>query len=400
MRDPRRWVGAYVVVTAILAIVFAGAILLGPYRAVQRSDYMTYQTAARIVLEARGDCLYTVACQARVQRDLIGEEPSFAHGALPFNSPPWLAALVVPLGSLPLDVAFAIFSLLSLAILGLAAWRLAWGGPGTRLLATLLVLSAWPTVMGAIRGQSTIAVAGLLGLSVAASLAGRRVRAGVYLGLAVIKPTLPPLWAIRTVVERHWRALVVAAAVVAGLVLLAAVVVSPSAVTDYPSYLLNLAGADTANGVHVDQMVNWRGAALRLGAQGTLLVPVGIVLTVAIVAIAWWWARRSPRAAALGAAISFVATPLVIPHANQHEVILATLGILVAITAIEELRWRLASAAIGLQGLTWIGPVLTERGAAWLLFIVLLAALVVLAGLARREGARYFRPVPVPAGTD
>jgi len=383
-----------------VAIVFAGAILTGPYRAVQRSDYTTYQTAARIVLEARGDCLYTVACQSRAQRELIGDEPSFANGALPFNSPPWLAALVTPLGALPLGVAFAVFTLLSLALLAFAAWRLAWGGAGTRLLAVVLVLSAWPTVMGGIRGQSTLAVAGLLGLSVAASLTGHRLRAGATLGLAALKPTLMPLWALRLVAERRWLALVAAVAATAGLILVTVLVVSPKAVADYPSYLLNLAGADTAPGVHVDQMINWRGAALRLGAQDSILAATGAYATLAVVGVAWWWARHSPRGGAIGAAISLVATPLVITHANQHEAILAAVGILVAVTAFEELRTRLAAGAIALQGLAWIGPLLSGQGAAWFLFIALLACLALLTGLAWRERARYFSPVPVPAGTD
>ena len=400
MSDPRRWAGAYVVATGILAIVFAGAILTGPYRAIQRSDYMTYQTAARIVLEARGDCLYTVACQSRAQRDLIGEEPSFSHGALPFNSPPWLAALVVPLGPLPLAVAFTLFALLALAALCLAVWRLAWGGAGTRLVATLLVLTAWPTVMAAIRGQSTLLVAGLLGLSMASSLGRHTLRAGAYLGLAALKPTLMPVLAVRLLVERRWRTLAVAAAVVGGLIILAAVVVSPKAVTDYPKYLLDLAQADSATGVHVEQMINWRGAALRLGAEHTLLASAGVMLTLGLTGAAWWWARRSPRASALGAAISLVATPLVIPHANQHEAILAMLGVLLAVTAIEELRSRLAVAAITMQGLLWIGPALSEQTDAWLLFIGLLTCLGVLAALAWRERSRYFRPVPVPAGPD
>ena len=400
MRHPRRWIGAYAVVTGLLAIGFAGAILIGPHRAVQRSDYLTYHTAARIVLEARGDCLYTVACQARVQRDLIGDEPSFANGPLPFNSPPWLAALVAPFGALPLGIAFALFTLLSLALLALAAWRLAWGGSGTRLLATFLLLSAWPTVMGGIRGQSTLAVAGLLGVSVAASLAGRPIRAGAYLGLAALKPTLPLLWTARLIVQRRLRTLLAAAAVLVGLVLLAVLVVSPRAVLEYPAYLFNLAGADGAAGVHVDQMINWRGAALRLGAQGSLLPTAGAIATLAAVVAAWWWTRRSPRAGALGAAISLVATPLVIPHANQHEAILVALGILIAISALEELRVQLVGGAIALQGLVWIGPLLTGQEAAWLLFSAVLACVMLLTALAWRERTRYFRPVPVPAGTD
>jgi hypothetical protein len=394
------WAGAYALLASIVALVFAFAILSGPYRAVERSDYMTYHVAARIVVEARGDCLYTVACQARVQHDLIGEEPSFADGALPFTSPPWLAMFVVPLQPFSLGVAFGIFTVLSVLLLALAAWRLAWGGNGTRLVATALVLSAWPTVMGAIRGQSSLGVAAMLGLSASAFFVGADGRAGALAGLAALKPTLLPLWGIRLVVERRWRTIAVAAAVVVLLVLLAVVVVSPKAVTDYPSYLLNLAGSTDTFGIHLEQMINWRGAAARLGAGESPLAVAGIVLTLAAVAISWSWARHSPRALPLGAATAFVGTPLVIPHANQHEAIMAALGILIAIAAVEELRPRLAAAAIGLQALLWVGPALSGEASAWLLFAVLIACLLTLLWLAWRERARYFRPGPVPAVTD
>lgn len=399
MRHPRRWAGAYALVAAMLATVFALAILTGHYRAVQRSDYMTYQTAARIVLEGRGDCLYTVACQSQAQLDLIGDEPSFVHGALPFTSPPWLAALVVPLAFLSLGVAFAVFTLLSFVLLALAAWHLAWGGAGTRLVATALVLSAWPTAMGAIRGQSTLAAAALLGLSASAWLAGAGSRAGALAGLAALKPTLLPLWLVRLAVERRWRSLLIATAVAAGLVLLSVLVVSPQAVADYPAYLFNLAGGAELPGIHVEQMINWRGAALRLSADPAVAA-AGIALTLAAVVLAWWWARHSPRAMALGAAIAFVATPLVIPHANQHEAILATLGLLIAVAAVEELRVRLVVASIGLQAVLWTGPLLSGEASAWLLFVVLLACLLALLWLSWREQPRYFSPVLVRPGTD
>jgi hypothetical protein len=395
MRHPTRWAGAYALVAVMLASVFAVAILAGPYRAVQRSDYMTYHVAARIVVEARGDCLYSVDCQARVQRDLIGEEPSFGDGALPFTSPPWLALLVVPLVPLSLAVAFAIFTVLSVLLLGMAAWRLAWGGAGTRLVATALVLSAWPTVMAAIRGQASLGVAAVLGLSAGASLVGAEGRAGVLAGVAAFKPTLLALWGIRLVVDRRWRALAAAAAVVVLLGGLAAVVVSPKAVADYPAYLLNLAGSTDTFGIHVEQMINWRGAAERLHA-GVWLVAGGSVATLGLVAVAWL--RSSSRY--LGAAAAFLATPLVIPHANQHEFVLATLGILLAVVAVPELRRLLATLAIGTHALLWVGVVPDAEVAAWLLFGVQVVWLVVVARLSGSASTadRHGRvPLPIDA---
>src|SRR5688500_6363825 len=186
-----RLVGVYAIASAVLAVIFAVAILAGPYRAIERSDYMTYHVAARIVLAGDGGCLYDADCQAAAQEELIGEEPSFERGALPYNSPPWLAALVTPLGTLQLNVAFAIFTLAGLAVLAWAAWRLA-GEGAAGVPAPLLRLTAWPTVMGAIRGQSTLLDAGLLGLSVATT----RHRSGAALGLSALTPTLGPLWAL------------------------------------------------------------------------------------------------------------------------------------------------------------------------------------------------------------
>ena len=357
---PMRIAGAYAVVAVILAATFAAGILTGGFRAIERSDYMTYHVAARIVLDGDGECLYEVECQSRVQQELIGEDAAFERGTLPYNSPPWFAALVTPLGLLSLQVGFAVFTLIGLAVLGWGAWRVAgWDGAtvATRGLAVVLVLTAWPTVMGAIRGQATLATAGLLAVSVGGS--------GVALGLATIKPTLVPVWGAWLVAHARWRQLAVALAVFAGLVLLGVVVVSPQALLDYPAHLLGVAGED-AVGVHVEEMVNWRGVADRLGLGGWFVV-AATVATLAAVAYAWW----RNRSLAMGAAIAFLATPLVIPHANQHEAILAELGVVLAIAALPAIRRQLVTAAIATQAVLWTGPVLQAQSgeaSAWLLF--------------------------------
>jgi hypothetical protein len=384
------WAGAYALLATIVAVVFAGAILLGPYRAVERSDYMTYHVAARIVLEGHGSCLYDAHCQEAVQRNLIGEEPSFANGALPYNSPPWFAALVAPLGALPLPVGFVIFTLLGLVVLAWGAWRAAThaglAGSAPCLLAVVLFLTAWPTVMAVIRGQSTLLVVGLLGLSVGLAT----YESGLALGLSLLKPTLGPLWLAWQLLGAHWRAVGTAAAIGIALVALSALVVSPHALIDYPAHLVGVAGGD-ALGVHPDEMVNWRGAAERLGL-GTWFVVAGSLVTLGLVAFVWL--RTGSRH--IGAAAAFLATPLVLPHANQHEFVLASLGILLAVIAVAQLRQRLAAVATVLHPLLWAGVILDAQTSAWLLFGVELGWLLVVAW----TSARYFRPVPVHERTD
>jgi len=373
-----RIAGAYAVVAAILAVMFAAGILLGGFRAVERSDYMTYHMAARIVLDGDGNCLYDVACQQSAQRELIGEEPTFARGALPYNSPPWLVTILLPLGLLPLAAGFAVFTLLSLLLLAVVTWRLGWGGTATRLISTLLLLTAWPTVMGAIRGQSTIVVVALLGLSAAGS--------GIALGLSTVKPTLGPVWAVWLLASRRWRELGLAAAVLLVLVALSLLVVSPQAVIDYPAHLLGVAAPD-ALGVHPEEMVNWRGAAARLGTGPWLLV-AGTLLTIVLMGITWVAARSRM----LAAAAAFIATPLVIPHANQHEAILAELGVVLAIAAAGALRRRIAAAGVATHAVLWAGPLMAAEASAWMLFAAMLAWLGLVAWLARREG--FSPPTP------
>jgi hypothetical protein len=383
------WVGAYALLATVVAVVFVAAILLGPYRAVERSDYMTYHVAARIVLQGDGACLYDAQCQAEAQRALIGEEPTFASGALPFNSPPWLAAVIAPLGELPLPVGFGIFTLAGLLILAWGTWGAAGhaglaGAP--RLLAVVLLLTSWPTVMAVIRGQSTLMVVGLLGLSVGLA----RYRSGLALGLSLMKPTLAPLWGTWQLVGGHWRALGAAVVVGVGFVLLSALVISPDVLVDYPAHLFAVAGGD-ALGVHSAEMVNWRGAGDRLGV-GAWFAVGGSVATLAMVVFAW---LRAPSRY-LAASVAFLATPLVLPHANQHEFVLATVGIVLAVAAVPTLRRRSATAAIVLHPVLWAGVALDAQVIAWLFFGIELGWLLVVVWI---SGARVQRPGGVPLPT-
>ncbi|HLB38631.1 MAG TPA: hypothetical protein VJL31_18825 [Gemmatimonadales bacterium] len=87
----------------------------------------------------------------------------------------------------------------------------------------------------------------------------------------------------------------------------------------------------------------------------------------------------------LGAAAAFLATPLVIPHANQHEFVLAMVGILLAVAAVPELRRRLATYAVGLHPVPWVGVALDAQASAWLQFAAELGWLGVVAWLAVRR---------------
>jgi hypothetical protein len=108
----------------------------------------------------------------------------------------------------------------------------------------------------------------------------------------------------------------------------------------------------------------------------------------------------------MGAAIAFLATPLVIPHANQHEAILAELGVVLAIAALPSMRTGLVMAAIATHAALWLtGPILQAQSgeaSAWLLFVSIAGWLAVVTWLALREESvddtRMGRLAPLPSG--
>jgi hypothetical protein len=197
------------------------------------------------------------------------------------------------------------------------------------------------------------------------------------MGLSALKPTLVPLWAAWQLLGGHWRAVGTAVATGIVFVALAAIVVSPKALIDYPAYLFGIAGGD-ALGVHPAEMVNWRGAGVRLGVESWFVI-AGSIGTLGLVALAWRWTSSRH----LSAAAAFLATPLVLPHANQHEFVLATVGILLAVAAVPQHRTRLAAAAIAVHAILWSGVVIDSQAAAWLLFTAELGWLLVVVWLAR-----------------
>jgi hypothetical protein len=149
-------------------------------------------------------------------------------------------------------------------------------------------------------------------------------------------------------------------------------------VLDYPAHLFGVAAPD-ALGVHPEEMINWRGAAARLGA-GPWLIVIGSVATVLVAGVTW---AASP-ARQLAAAAAFIATPLVLPHANQHEAILASLGVLLTVLAAGTWRPRIAAAAVATHALLWAGPVMTAQASAWMLFAAQLVWLCIVAAVALR----------------
>lgn len=160
-------------------------------------DFAEYYTAGH--LNYIGDNPYDGAAVRNFQSAL-----GLRGTAIMMWNPPWTLSLVMPLGALPLDTAYALWVLLNFGLLVLSAellWR-GFGGPTAgRAIAYVLTLGFVPTIFLIGGGQITaVVLVGLAGF-LAAARAGRWGVAGAVGALTAVKPHLLGLFALMLVMD-------------------------------------------------------------------------------------------------------------------------------------------------------------------------------------------------------
>jgi hypothetical protein len=131
---------------------------------------------------------------------------NYINPALPFINPPVFAWLIAPLTALPLPVAFAVWSAVSLGAL-VWAWHLAAPYSGIRKIALLLAaLALWPVLDGFYFGQPSAVIIGLLATSWWLCSRDRTLAAGAALALATfLKPHTVILVPLALLVSGRFR---------------------------------------------------------------------------------------------------------------------------------------------------------------------------------------------------
>jgi hypothetical protein len=325
------------------------------------ADYTAFYTGWRLVLEGQGPHLYDPVAQAVMQGQVLGGQ-AFEAGLNPFNNPPHTVLPFVPLGMLPLEVSFLVWTGLQLLLLA-GVLRMLLLGPardwsrGERIAVTgwliglpALGITFW---QGAF---SLMLVAGVLGTYLAI-LEGRDRIGALALVAASIKPQGMVGVAVAVLIGRGWS--VVAAAGVAGgtLALMATVVLGPGIWREYLDFLGRYASTFDRYSVEPTVMWNLRGTlALLLGREQAQLINVialtGFALGMLLTAFLW---RRgwSPTAPAQDVAARFGLTValglLLSPHLNPHDDLLLIVPAVLAYAAWRgSLRAPLLAIAIGL----------------------------------------------------
>ena len=194
------------------------------------ADFRSFYTAGFMVRSGAAPRLYDLNLQEQTQNRILPE-----RGVLPFLYPAYSALLFVPLSLLSWRAAYILFFVINLFLLWLSARLMQGSLPQlSELWAPLpivLFFCFFPAAEALMQGQTSILLLALYCAAFASLQKDRPVRAGICIGLAILKmqTALPVL--LLFLLWRRWR---VVAGFLAGAA--AALVVSLS-VTGYPAFL-------------------------------------------------------------------------------------------------------------------------------------------------------------------
>ncbi len=185
------------------------------------ADFSMFYVAGQVVADGDGRLLYDQAAhQTRLHQLFPGIDPSFA---LPYRYPPFVAAVMAPLATLPYAVAFALFSIASCGAWWLAARQLVRCSPelnATWRKSLRWAMIGWPVALETLIGGQASMFALLIAVGVYVLVRHQSiVLAGAVLALAAYKPNVLSLLALACLI-RYPRMLLGFLPVAAGVALL------------------------------------------------------------------------------------------------------------------------------------------------------------------------------------
>src|SRR6266550_1614180 len=310
----------------VIALAAAGLIVIVSQPAASRlsSDFTINYSAGVLIRQGHLAAPYR---QAELEAMMRSVAPDGAiDPRLPFSLPLAAGLPYAALSLLPLEVAFRLFQLVSIALLLLAVVLLQRAlplPPGAPRLAVLGLLAAVPTWASLTEGQPTAWLV-LGGAMVVAALGSPSLALAAGAGaLLAVKPQYLPAYLIILLAARRWRSLA-AASLGAGLFLL-----SPLAggVGGMNAMVRNALSANQAVPVRLNEA--WIGLfGPALDGAGTW---VAIALYLGVVAGLLMLAWRRPGPIIAFAALAGVLTSLASPHALPHDLLILALPAWLAI---------------------------------------------------------------------
>jgi glycosyl transferase family 87 len=217
------WAALYDVVTWVILFV----------RQPIHPDFRIFYVAAEAGLRYGWASIYDLPTLRALSSSFPAGQ-DYINPALPFINPPVFAWLIAPLTALPLAVAYAVWSAISLAAL-VWAWHIAAPYSGLGKIALLLAaLALWPVLDAFYFGQPTLVIVGLLATTWWLCSKDRPLAAGAALALATaLKPHTVILVPLALAVSSRYRPFLSWAAVCGLLAIASVFVLGPSGLNNW-----------------------------------------------------------------------------------------------------------------------------------------------------------------------
>jgi hypothetical protein len=331
------WGALVVLVVALFAV---RVIADGPFG----KDFTIFLTGAHLIAGGQTGQLYDLGVQAQLQSG-IGGGVVYSGGVLPFNYPPYVAALFLPLTLVSPEVAYYVW--LGVQIVLLVAWIVwvvrscaAWGlaAPFT---APHAVLAFQPIIETLLMGQMSLVLLVLWWWALISWKNERWGELGVAVALAAFKPQMVALLVVALLVDRRWRALAVAGLIQAALWLAALLIAGPGIVAGYLGILSTSASAVNTLGFVPSFMPNLRGLLTVVGVSPEATMwPSMLGWVASLVVTALIWCTGQLLSVKFGTTV--VLAVLFSPHLYTHDVSLMAVAVvcalLVALSTVEAER--------------------------------------------------------------
>jgi len=317
-----------------LLIVNMGVMMRHSLRQVPTYDFLAFYAAGLIVSEFGPSKLYDLETEREVHRSiepLTDRRPLWAY-----LNPPFVALLLAPLASLPYEFAYRLLLPVNLMLFIGAILIATRGYPREMRLACILGgLATVPAYYAFYNGQLVCLLLLLFALFVTDLRTGRDRRAGIWLGLMLIKPQLLIAPVLLLVWKRRSRTLVVAAGVAVLLGVVSLAMIGAAGARDYRQTAVMSAMDDRSLAFFAETMHNWRGFFLRAGMGEWSAPATAMASVLTIAALLWMWRGDWDPSPCKLIALIF-ATLLVSPHCHDHDFILAGLALALLASAVKE----------------------------------------------------------------
>lgn len=329
------------------------------------TDYTPTYASSLLVREIPAEYLYVQKAMSEANRlaahamyDDISDRQAHGVGFAPFMYPPTFILLIAPLAYLPYWWSWLLWVGVT-SIPYLAAMRSILAGP----FRWPIALAAPPVFYNVVYGQTGFISGGLIALGLIL-LRQRPVWAGIFIGLASVKPHLGILIPLAFMAGGHWRAFASAT-----LTVIATIAVSVIVFGDDPWFafigtsLFHLDGF-THGAYNYKPMTTVLATLSMAGTPLGVAWPLQYATSAAMAALVtwvWWQGRKRPELQGLQTAILCFATPLALPMTYLYDLVMLVPAAALAWCAMSE-HWERNALAGGMAALLLVIPVSLSFG--------------------------------------